>query len=35
MRVISPAAQTWAVRDLLLSEPGATHVTVVRPGCSR
>jgi uncharacterized hydrophobic protein (TIGR00271 family) len=31
MRVISPAEQTEAVRDLLLGEPGATHVTVL-PG---
>ena len=31
MRVISPDAQTGEVRDLLLDEPGATHVTVL-PG---
>lgn len=31
MRVISPAGTTDAVRDLLLGEPGATHVTVL-PG---
>jgi uncharacterized hydrophobic protein (TIGR00271 family) len=31
MRVISPVGQTDAVRDLLLGEPGATHVTVL-PG---
>nr|WP_246085605.1 DUF389 domain-containing protein [Pseudonocardia hydrocarbonoxydans] len=29
MRVISPAASTAAVRDLLVAEPGATHVTVL------
>jgi len=29
MRVISPAVRTDAVRDLLLAEPGATHVTVL------
>ena len=31
MRVISPADRTDAVRELLLGEPGATHVTVL-PG---
>lgn len=31
MRVISPPEHTDAVRDLLLAEPGATHVTVL-PG---
>jgi uncharacterized hydrophobic protein (TIGR00271 family) len=31
MRVIAPAEQAGAVRDLLLAEPGATHVTVL-PG---
>lgn len=31
LRVISPATHTSAVRDLLLAEPGATHVTVA-PG---
>lgn len=31
MRVIAPADRSDAVRDLLLTEPGATHVTVV-PG---
>ena len=29
MRVISPEARTGEVRDLLLDEPGATHVTVL------
>jgi uncharacterized hydrophobic protein (TIGR00271 family) len=29
MRVISPVGQTEVVRDLLLGEPGATHVTVL------
>lgn len=29
MRVISPPEHTAAVRDLLLAEPGATHVTVL------
>ncbi|GAA2554486.1 DUF389 domain-containing protein [Pseudonocardia hydrocarbonoxydans] len=29
LRVISPAASTAAVRDLLVAEPGATHVTVL------
>ena len=31
MRVIAPADRSAAVRDLLVAEPGATHVTVV-PG---
>jgi uncharacterized hydrophobic protein (TIGR00271 family) len=31
MRIIAPADRTDAVRDLLLAEPGATHVTVL-PG---
>jgi uncharacterized hydrophobic protein (TIGR00271 family) len=31
LRVISPPTRTAAVRDILLREPGATHVTVV-PG---
>jgi uncharacterized hydrophobic protein (TIGR00271 family) len=31
MRIIAPADRTAAVRDLLLAEPGATHVTVL-PG---
>jgi uncharacterized hydrophobic protein (TIGR00271 family) len=31
MRVITPPERTGAVRDLLLAEPGATHVTV-QPG---
>jgi hypothetical protein len=31
LRVITPARHTAAVRDLLLAEPGATHVTV-HPG---
>jgi uncharacterized hydrophobic protein (TIGR00271 family) len=31
LRVISPAAHTDAVRELLLAEPGATHVTAL-PG---
>jgi uncharacterized hydrophobic protein (TIGR00271 family) len=31
IRVISPPAQTDAVRELLLTEPGATHVTML-PG---
>jgi uncharacterized hydrophobic protein (TIGR00271 family) len=30
MRVIAPPEQSDAVRDLLLAEPGATHVTVLR-----
>ena len=30
MRIIAPADRTDAVRDLLLAEPGATHVTVLR-----
>ena len=29
LRVLSPAASTAAVRDLLVAEPGATHVTVL------
>jgi uncharacterized hydrophobic protein (TIGR00271 family) len=29
LRVISPAGTTAAVRDLLLAEPGATHLTVL------
>lgn len=33
MRVISPGDRTGAVRDLLLAEPGATHVTVL-PGAA-
>ncbi len=30
MRIIAPPDRTDAVRDLLLAEPGATHVTVLR-----
>jgi uncharacterized hydrophobic protein (TIGR00271 family) len=30
MRIIAPVDRTDAVRDLLLAEPGATHVTVLR-----
>jgi uncharacterized hydrophobic protein (TIGR00271 family) len=33
MRIIAPAEHTEAVRDLLLGEPGATHVTVL-PGAA-
>ena len=33
MRVIAPAEQSDAVRDLLVAEPGATHVTVL-PGAA-
>jgi uncharacterized hydrophobic protein (TIGR00271 family) len=33
MRVIAPADESDAVRDLLLAEPGATHVTVL-PGAA-
>ena len=33
LRVISPPNRTAAVRDLLLREPGATHLTVL-PGAA-
>jgi uncharacterized hydrophobic protein (TIGR00271 family) len=33
MRVITPAERTAEVRDLLLAEPGATHITVL-PGAA-
>jgi uncharacterized hydrophobic protein (TIGR00271 family) len=33
LRVITPSARTGDVRDLLLAEPGATHVTVL-PGAA-
>jgi uncharacterized hydrophobic protein (TIGR00271 family) len=33
MRIIAPADRTGAVRDLLLAEPGATHVAVL-PGAA-
>lgn len=33
LRVITPTSTTGAVRDLLLAEPGATHVTVL-PGAA-
>jgi uncharacterized hydrophobic protein (TIGR00271 family) len=33
MRIIAPADRTDAVRDLLIAQPGATHVTVV-PGAA-